>query len=87
MEPSSEKSLIEAGSEGEVTIPEEPTLPECNVAGVAFVVVFTRFPPVLSEPRVGKFGVDFETKPVGMGGGFDGIFEEAPLLSGGIVFC
>lgn len=85
--PSSEKSSIDAGSEGEVMLSPEMSgemvmaLSGCSVAGVAFAVTFAGIRSVFNDRRVGRFGVDLDWKPAGTGGGLGGV----PLLCGGIV--
>lgn len=81
-EESREKSSIDAGSEWEVMMSGETGCSGCSVAGVALAVTLTGLLVVVSRARkVGRFGVDFDWKPAGSGGGLSGV----PLLCGGIV--
>lgn len=83
---SSEKSSIDAGSEGEVMLPPETSgemvmaLSGCSVAGVAFAVALAVLRSVVRDRSVGRLGVDLDWKPAGTGGGLGGV----PLLCGGI---
>lgn len=69
---SSEKSSIEAGSEGEVmaSVGERRFGSGLAVVGVALAVLELLSRAVLMEWRVGRFGVDFEYSVEGVGGGF-----------------
>lgn len=87
---SSEKSSIDAGSEGEVMLSPEMSgeiVIDCSgwrVAGVAFAVALgacCEVPSVSRVRSVGRFGVDLDWKPVGTVKGFtDSGLGGVPLL-------
>ena len=77
---SREKSSREAGSEGEVIMSGEKVGSVDEVVE-ASVVVETVTLLLVRLRRVGRFGVDFDWKPEGTGGGLRCL----PLLCGGIL--
>ena len=76
---SSEKSSIEAGSEGDVMISGE-VCSTWAVVEVTLLVPESILLDVTKERSVGRFGVDFDWTPTGIGDGFSGGGCPLPLL-------